>query len=116
MSHDGVSLVLATGGAGMVTAAYRSGTPALGVGPGNAPCYVAADADIEAVAFGIVSSKPYDNGLICGAEHNLVVDEQVRDELIAALSATAPPCSTRRRRSNSSPRRSDRTVRTSSGV
>ena len=85
MSHDGVSLVLATGGAGMVTAAYRSGTPALGVGPGNAPCYVAADADIEAAGFGIVSSKPYDNGLICGAEHNLVVDEGVRDALVAAL-------------------------------
>ncbi|MCX7310743.1 MAG: aldehyde dehydrogenase family protein [Alphaproteobacteria bacterium] len=85
MSHDGVSLVLATGGAGMVTVAYRSGTPALGVGPGNAPCYIAADADIEAVAFGIVSSKPYDNGLICGAEHNLVVDDAVRAALIAAL-------------------------------
>jgi acetaldehyde dehydrogenase/alcohol dehydrogenase len=85
MSHDGVSLVLATGGAGMVTAAYRSGTPALGVGPGNAPCYVAADADIETAAFGIVSSKPYDNGLICGAEHNLVVDEAVRDAFVAAL-------------------------------
>jgi acyl-CoA reductase-like NAD-dependent aldehyde dehydrogenase len=85
MSHDGVSLVLATGGAGMVTAAYRSGTPALGVGPGNAPCYVAADADIEAAAFGIVSSKPYDNGLICGAEHNLVVDAEVGDAFMAAL-------------------------------
>jgi acetaldehyde dehydrogenase/alcohol dehydrogenase len=85
MSHDGVSLVMATGGAGMVTAAYRSGTPALGVGPGNAPCYVAADADIEAAAFGVVSSKPYDNGLICGAEHNLVVDAEVRDAFTAAL-------------------------------
>jgi acetaldehyde dehydrogenase/alcohol dehydrogenase len=85
MSHDGVSLILATGGAGMVTAAYRSGTPALGVGPGNAPCYVAADADIEAAAFGIVSSKPYDNGLICGAEHNLVVDEEVREAFVGAL-------------------------------
>ena len=85
MSHDGVSLVLATGGAGMVTAAYRSGTPALGVGSGNAPCYIAADADIEAAAFGIVSSKPYDNGLICGAEHNLVVDEEVCGALAAAL-------------------------------
>jgi acetaldehyde dehydrogenase/alcohol dehydrogenase len=85
MGHGGVSLVLATGGAGMVTAAYRSGTPALGVGPGNAPCYVAADADIEAAAFGIVRSKPYDNGLICGAEHNLVVDAGVQDAFMAAL-------------------------------
>jgi acyl-CoA reductase-like NAD-dependent aldehyde dehydrogenase len=85
MSHDGVSLILATGSAGMVTAAYSSGTPALGVGPGNAPCYIAADADIEAAASGVVSSKPYDNGLICGAEHNLVVDEKVRDVFAAAL-------------------------------
>jgi acyl-CoA reductase-like NAD-dependent aldehyde dehydrogenase len=85
MGHGGVSLILATGSAGMVTAAYSSGTPALGVGPGNAPCYVAADADIEAAAAGIVSSKPYDNGLICGAEHNLVVDEEVRDAFVPAL-------------------------------
>jgi acetaldehyde dehydrogenase/alcohol dehydrogenase len=85
MGHEGVSLVLATGSAGMVAAAYSSGTPALGVGPGNAPCYIAADADIETAAFGIISSKPYDNGLICGAEHNLVVDEEVRDAFVPAL-------------------------------
>lgn len=85
MSHGGVSLILATGGAGMVTAAYRSGKPVLGVGPGNAPAYIAADADIEAAALAIISSKPYDNGLICGAEHNLVVDVEVRDALVVAL-------------------------------
>jgi acyl-CoA reductase-like NAD-dependent aldehyde dehydrogenase len=85
MAHSGVSLILATGGSGMVKAAYRSGTPALGVGPGNAPVYVAADADMEATAASIVASKPYDNGLICGAEHNLVVDASVRDAFVAAL-------------------------------
>lgn len=85
MAHPGVSLVLATGGSGMVKAAYRSGTPALGVGPGNAPVYIAADADIEAAAVCIVTSKPYDNGLICGAEHNLVVDASIREAFVAAL-------------------------------
>ena len=85
MAHSGVSLILATGGSGMVKAAYRSGTPALGVGPGNAPVYVAADGDIAAAAASIVASKPYDNGLICGAEHNLVVDESIRDAFVAAL-------------------------------
>jgi acetaldehyde dehydrogenase/alcohol dehydrogenase len=85
MSHPDVSLILATGGAGMVKAAYSSGTPAIGVGPGNTPVYVAADADIEAAARAIVASKPFDNGLICGAEHNLVVDAKVRDTFAAAL-------------------------------
>jgi acetaldehyde dehydrogenase/alcohol dehydrogenase len=85
MAHPGVSLILATGGSGMVKAAYRSGTPALGVGPGNAPVYIAADADMDAAAASIVASKPFDNGLICGAEHNLVVDARVRDAFVAAL-------------------------------
>jgi len=85
MSHPDVSLVLATGGAAMVEAAYSSGTPAIGVGPGNCPAYVAADADIEAAARAIIASKPYDNGLICGSEHNLVVDARVRDAFVEAL-------------------------------
>lgn len=85
MAHSGVSLVLATGGAAMVEAAYSSGTPALGVGPGNCPTYLAPDADIDAAARAIVESKPYDNGLICGAEQNLVVDAGVCAAFIAAL-------------------------------
>lgn len=85
MCHPQVSLILATGGAGMVAAAYSSGTPALGVGPGNSPVYVADDADVDAAALAITISKPYDNGLICGAEHNLVVDAKVRDTFVAAL-------------------------------
>jgi acetaldehyde dehydrogenase/alcohol dehydrogenase len=85
MGHKDVSLVLATGGAGMVRAAYSSGTPALGVGPGNAPTFIAADADIGMTAYAIVVSKPFDNGLICGGEHNLVVDAKVRDQFVAAL-------------------------------
>jgi acyl-CoA reductase-like NAD-dependent aldehyde dehydrogenase len=85
MGHKDVSLVLATGGAGMVRAAYSSGTPALGVGPGNAPTFIAADANIPMAAFAVVLSKPFDNGLICGGEHNLVVDAAVRDQFTGAL-------------------------------
>jgi acetaldehyde dehydrogenase/alcohol dehydrogenase len=85
MTHRDVSLILATGGAAMVEAAYSSGTPALGVGPGNCPAYIAADAEIDAAARAIVLSKPYDNGLICGAEHNLVVDASLREAFMTAL-------------------------------
>ena len=85
MSHPDVGLVLATGGAAMVQAAYSSGTPALGVGPGNAPCWVAPDADLATAASSIVMSKSFDNGVICGAEHNLVVDRSVRDDFVAQL-------------------------------
>ncbi len=85
MHHKGIALILATGGAAMVQAAYRSGTPAIGVGAGNTPCLIAADADISHAAKSIVRSKSFDNGLICGSEHNLIVVESVREKLIAAL-------------------------------
>ncbi len=85
MSHEGVALVLATGGPGMVKAAYSSGTPAIGVGSGNAPTWITSTADVEAAAMSVVVSKSFDNGLICGSEHNLVVDAAVRDAFIAAL-------------------------------
>lgn len=85
MSHAGVGLILATGGAGMVKAAYSSGTPALGVGPGNAPVFVSASAHLDHAAYSIVISKSFDNGLICGSEHNLVVEASVHDRFVAAL-------------------------------
>jgi acetaldehyde dehydrogenase/alcohol dehydrogenase len=85
MSHPQVGLVLATGGSAMVRAAYRSGTPAIGVGPGNAPALIMADADIGHAPRGAVRSKAFDNGLICGAENHLVVEAGVRAELIAEL-------------------------------
>ncbi|WP_232668329.1 aldehyde dehydrogenase family protein [Pseudonocardia sp. TRM90224] len=88
MSHPDVGLVLATGGPGMVRAAYRSGTPAIGVGSGNAPAWIAADADPVAAAAKVVVSKSFDHGLICGAEHNLVVDDAVRAPFVAALQAS----------------------------
>ena len=85
MAHNGVSLILATGGAGMVKAAYSSGTPALGVGPANTPTLIAADAQLDAAARAIVTSKSFDNGLICGAEHNLIAVEAIIPALHAAL-------------------------------
>lgn len=85
LSHSGVSLVLATGGSGMVKAAYSSGTPAIGVGPANTPVLICADADPAQVAGAIVMSKSFDNGLICGAEHNLIVEQPLRERLVAAL-------------------------------
>ena len=85
MRHPGVSLILATGGTAMVKAAYSSGTPAIGVGSGNAPAWICADADVEAAAQMVVASKAFDHGIICGSENNLVVDRSVRDSFIDAL-------------------------------
>jgi acyl-CoA reductase-like NAD-dependent aldehyde dehydrogenase len=87
MNHPGVSLILATGGTSMVKAAYSSGTPSIGVGCGNAPVLICADADISASAESIISSKSFDNGVICGSENNLVVVSSVRDEFIKQLEA-----------------------------
>jgi len=85
LGHPGVSLVLATGGAGMVRAAYSSGTPAIGVGPANTPTLICADADPDQAAQAVVLSKSFDNGLICGAEHNLIVERPLRDRFAEAL-------------------------------
>ena len=85
MRHPGVALVLATGSRALVEAAYSSGTPAIGVGPGNAPAWICADADVDRAASAIVASKTFDNGLVCGAEHNLVVDSRVALPVAAAL-------------------------------
>lgn len=85
MRHPGVSMILATGGTAMVKAAYSSGTPTIGVGPGNAPAWVSADADVEAAARTVVASKAFDHGIICGSENDLVVDLPVRDWFAGAL-------------------------------
>lgn len=85
MRHPGVSMILATGGTSMVKAAYSSGTPAIGVGPGNAPVWICADADVEAAARTVVGSKAFDHGIICGSENNLVVEGSVREPFVGAL-------------------------------
>jgi acyl-CoA reductase-like NAD-dependent aldehyde dehydrogenase len=87
MNHPGVSLILATGGTSMVKAAYSSGTPALGVGSGNAPILICADADLPTTAQAVIQSKSFDNGIICGSENNLVVVASIRDDFIKALEA-----------------------------
>jgi len=85
MQHPQVAFILATGGARMVHAAYSSGTPAIGVGPGNAPVWVCPDADPAAVADMVLASKPFDNGILCASEHNLVVDRAIEPAFVAAL-------------------------------
>lgn len=86
--HPGVDLILATGGSSMVKAAYSSGKPAYGVGAGNAPCFIAHDADAIKSAGMIVLSKSFDNGLICGSEHNLLVDAQQLERFTQALESS----------------------------
>lgn len=85
MQHPQVGLILATGGASMVKAAYSSGRPAIGVGPANTPVLIAEDADVSYAAGSIIASKSFDNGLICGSEHNIIVNSTRRESLIAAL-------------------------------
>ena len=85
MRHPQVALILATGGAAMVKAAYSSGTPAIGVGSGNVPALVCADADPQAAAEAVVASKAFDHGIVCGSEDNLVVEASLRSPFVAAL-------------------------------
>jgi acyl-CoA reductase-like NAD-dependent aldehyde dehydrogenase len=85
MSHPRVSMILATGGSSMVRSAYASGTPTIGVGPGNAPALICADADVDHAAQSVVMSKAFDNGLICGSENNLVVVASIRQPFVEGL-------------------------------
>ncbi len=87
MKHRDTALILATGGAELVRAAYSAGKPAYGVGPGNVPCYVDRSADVKMAAAAIVSSQTFDNGTLCCSEQALVVDEPVRDALLRNLVA-----------------------------
>jgi acetaldehyde dehydrogenase (acetylating) len=85
MSHKQTDLILATGGPGMVKAAYSSGKPAYGVGPGNVPVYIHKSADIEKAARQIIESKTFDYGTICASEQAVVVDEAIKDVFIREL-------------------------------
>ncbi|WP_019005634.1 bifunctional acetaldehyde-CoA/alcohol dehydrogenase [Cohnella laeviribosi] len=79
MNHPGVALVLATGGASMVRAAYSTGKPALGVGPGNVPCLIEKSADLKQAVTDLILSKTFDNGMICASEQAVIVEEAVCD-------------------------------------
>ena len=86
MRHPDVALVLATGGAGMVRAAYSSGKPTLAVGPGNVPAYIDRSVpDISEAALMIVTSKAFDNGTACVAEQSVVLDEAIADAAVRAF-------------------------------
>ena len=77
MHHPDVDLILATGGTGMVKAAYSCGKPALGVGPGNVPCYIEKSAKLKTSVNDLVMSKSFDNGMICASEQAVIVDEDI---------------------------------------
>ncbi|GAA2357348.1 bifunctional acetaldehyde-CoA/alcohol dehydrogenase [Dactylosporangium salmoneum] len=83
MAHPGVAVILATGGAAMVRAAYSAGKPALGVGPGNVPAFIDRTADVERAVHDIVVSKSFDNGMICASEQAVILDEEIAGQAIA---------------------------------
>jgi acyl-CoA reductase-like NAD-dependent aldehyde dehydrogenase len=81
MTDPTTDVVVATGGGAVVRAAYRSGNPALGVGPGNVPSFVDASADITAAAREIIDSKSFDHSILCTNESVVIVEEEVADQL-----------------------------------
>lgn len=87
MNHPDVALILATGGAGMVRAAYSCGKPALGVGPGNVPCFIDKTADLEQAVTDLILSKTFDNGMICASEQAVIIEEPVFAEVKKLMQA-----------------------------
>lgn len=85
MKHPDVALILATGGSAMVRAAYSSGTPAIGVGPGNGPAYIEKTADLPLAVKRIMDSKTFDNGTICASEQSVVCDKDMEDAVRAEM-------------------------------
>jgi acetaldehyde dehydrogenase/alcohol dehydrogenase len=83
MAHKDVGLIDATGGQGVVKAAYSSGKPALGVGPGNTPVYMEKTADLDMAVVDIITSKTFDNGTICASEQTVVIDDAIYDSALA---------------------------------
>ncbi|GIO13413.1 aldehyde-alcohol dehydrogenase [Cohnella xylanilytica] len=81
MNHPGVALVLATGGSAMVKAAYSTGKPALGVGPGNVPCLIEKTADVQQAVTDLILSKTFDNGMICASEQAVIVEEPIYEQV-----------------------------------
>lgn len=83
MKSEDIDVILATGGSAMVKAAYSSGKPAYGVGPGNVPAFIEQSADIAQAVSCILNSKTFDNGTICASEQAVVVEEAIRDQVVA---------------------------------
>lgn len=87
MNHPKISMVLATGGSGMVKAAYSTGKPALGVGPGNVPCFIEKTADLKRALTDLMLSKSFDNGMICASEQAAIIEAPIYDEAIKFMKA-----------------------------
>ena len=87
MNHPKVALVLATGGSAMVRAAYSTGKPALGVGPGNVPAFVEKTANVARAVNDIILSKSFDNGMICASEQAAIVEAPIYDEFVKLMKA-----------------------------
>jgi acetaldehyde dehydrogenase (acetylating) len=87
MKHYATSMILATGGSGMVKAAHSVGKPALGVGPGNVPAYVDRSADVRRAAADIVNSKAFDHSTICATEQAVVADRPIAAQLRREMEA-----------------------------
>src|SRR5207253_3590341 len=85
MKHALTSLILATGGTGLVRAAYSAGKPAFGVGPGNVPTYIEKTADVPKAVRDILTGKCFDNGTLCSSEQSIVCDEAVKDRVLDEL-------------------------------
>ena len=82
MAAPEVRLILATGGPGMVRAAYSSGKPAIGVGAGNGPAYIHTSADVPAAVSNIVRSKTFDNGTVCASEQSIIVEKSMETAVL----------------------------------
>jgi len=81
MKHRDVAVILATGGMGLVRAAYSAGKPAYGVGPGNAPAFIERSADVKKAVRDVVTGKTFDNGVLCSSENSVVVDEPIAEDV-----------------------------------
>src|SRR5262245_23283570 len=81
MKHRDVAVILATGGMGLVRAAYSAGKPAYGVGPGNAPAFIERTADVRKAVHDVITGKTFDNGVLCSSENSVVVDEPIAEEV-----------------------------------
>ncbi|MFD2328482.1 bifunctional acetaldehyde-CoA/alcohol dehydrogenase [Cohnella sp. GCM10020058] len=86
INHKDIALVLATGGSAMVKAAYSTGKPALGVGPGNVPCFIERTADLEQAVTDLILSKTFDNGMICASEQAVILEEPIYEQAKALMS------------------------------
>jgi acetaldehyde dehydrogenase (acetylating) len=81
MKHRDVAVILATGGMGLVRAAYSAGKPAYGVGPGNAPAYIERTANVKKAVSDVITGKTFDNGVLCSSENSVVVDEAIAEDV-----------------------------------